>query len=243
MSDPLVSVVIPVYNSSHTIATTLVNLLTQTYKNFEIIVVNDGSDDTGKLERLLVKLGSAKIKYKIIDHGGVVKARMAGYREAKGELIAVQDADDLSLPDRLEKAVRYFKKNPTCDVYVHSLYVSLWDQEQQVLMRTKRTARKVSKESLLREQTVNGVPIFKRHVVEKKPLREETQHAYDWMTGLDWMYSGFNFGFEDIGLYEYVRRTNSLSERNEIDGKRAMALRKIKEIMKNEYNVDFQPKG
>lgn len=311
MENPLVSVVMPVYNSSHTIANAIMSIVTQTYNNWELIIVNDGSDDTEALERIIMRFNNEKIKYirlsentgvvnaqmtghnkakgdihtvqaaddlslptrlekgvenlkdkDVYVHGmyvntynnhheamrrlyrppfkGVVHARMAGYLSAKGELLAVQDADDASLPDRLEKAVRYFKTHEDIDVYCHSLLVSVMDEN--TLIRAHRASQEVLKEELLKEQGIVGVPIFKKHVIEKCPLREETKDAYDWMQHLDWMYSGFTYGFEDIALYEYVRRQDSLSERNEREGKREKALHKIKDIMKKQYNVEFTPK-
>lgn len=315
MKKPLVSVVMPCYNASSTVASAIMSIKTQTYENWELIIVDDGSDDSEQLREIVLRFNDPRIKLIPTDHGGVVHAqmvghenaegelqtvqaaddmslpnrlekgvehfaehdsdvfvhgmyvdtynahhramrriyrppfkgvvhtRMMGYLASKGELLAVQDADDASMPDRLEKAVRYFETHRHVDVYCHSLLVSVMDPVSNILMRAHRHSKKVLKKALLSEQGIVGVPIFKRKVINRCPLREETKDAYDWMMHLDWMYSGFRYGFEDIALYEYVRREGSLSERNEREGKRAKALKKIERIMKEEYDVEFKPKG
>lgn len=237
-----VSVVMPAYNASQTIASAIMSIKNQSHSDWELIIVNDGSDDTKELENIIMKFDDGRIIYKKIEHGGVVKARMTGYEIATGELLAVQDADDLSMPDRLEKAVSAFTQNPEIDVFVSSLYVSLWHEDKQAIVRSYRPVEKIKKESLLKAQTIPGIPVFRREVLEKKPLRIETQHAYDWMMYLDWVFSDFVCAGSHEALYEYVRHQNSLSERNEREGRRHESLLKIKDIMKDEYNVEFKPK-
>lgn len=238
---PLVSVVMPCYNASKTIASSIISIINQTYPKWELIIVDDGSDDIEITERIIEHLARPNIRLIKTEHQDVVGARMTGYKAAKGQLLAVQDADDLSLPDRLERAVAWFEKHPTHEVYCHSLYTSYWSPEHGALLRTYRKSVPVKKETLLKAQTVGGHPIFKKHVIKKCPLREETRHIYDWSFHLDWMFSGFKYGFDDVATYEYVRHQNSLSERNEKSGKRYESLLKMKEIMREEYEVEFTP--
>lgn len=107
--EPLVSVVIPTYNREATIQRALESIMGQTYKNIEIIVVDDGSsDNTVKKikeyedERIILLCQS--------EHGGANRARNYGIRYAKGEFIAFQDSDDEWLPDKLEKQICYMKQ-------------------------------------------------------------------------------------------------------------------------------------
>lgn len=238
---PLVSVVMPAYNASKTIASAVMSILTQTYEKWELIVVDDGSDDRKETERILARFSDLRIKFIRAPHGDVVRARMTGYNAAKGELMAVQDADDCSLPDRLQRAVEWFEKHPHTDVYCASLYTTLWDPTLNAIIRSYRASVVQKKETLLRAQSIMGHPVFRRKVIKKCPLREETRHAYDWMMHLDWMYSGFVYGFDSYASYEYVRRQNSLSERNEKNGKRHESLLKMQEILKKKYGVEFCP--
>ena len=102
---PLVSVVIPVYNRMDTIERSINSVLNQTYKNIEIIVIDDGSiDDTLKI---IEHLSISDIKVLKQNHGGANAARNLGISAAKGEFIAFQDSDDEWLPDKLEKQITY----------------------------------------------------------------------------------------------------------------------------------------
>ena len=105
----LFSVVIPLYNKADTIERTLRSVQAQKCRDFELIIVNDGSTDNS-LE--VVRALSNEIPLQIIDkpNGGVSSARNAGASAAKGRFIALLDGDDVWFPDhleRLKKAVSY----------------------------------------------------------------------------------------------------------------------------------------
>jgi glycosyltransferase involved in cell wall biosynthesis len=102
-SYPLVSVVIPMYNVENYIAETLESVLNQTYKNLEIVIVDDGSKDNSAsvVKEYLQKHNC--IKYIIQENSGVSIARNRGVAEATGEFIAFLDSDDLWLPEKLGK--------------------------------------------------------------------------------------------------------------------------------------------
>ena len=106
---PKVSIIIPSYNSAQYIVETLQSVFAQTYKNYEIIVVDDGSIDNTK-EVLRPYMG--KITYIYKENGGPASARNVGIKHAQGEYIAFLDSDDTWLPEKLEKQVDYLKKHP-----------------------------------------------------------------------------------------------------------------------------------
>ena len=97
---PNVSVIIPAYNAEAFIADTVQSVLDQTYQDFEIIVVDDGSKD-GTVAAL-EPFGS-RVHVHTQTNGGVARARNAGVALASGEFIAFLDADDLWLPQKLER--------------------------------------------------------------------------------------------------------------------------------------------
>ncbi len=105
---PLVSVIIPTYNSAHYIVEALESVFEQTFQDFEIIVIDDGSiDGTGEV---LKKYGE-RIRFLFQDNGGPASARNRGIRIARGEYIAFLDADDIWLPTKLEKQVGLFHQS------------------------------------------------------------------------------------------------------------------------------------
>lgn len=115
--NPLVSVIIPTYNRDLYLKQTIQSVLSQTYQNIEIIVVDDGTPN-GKNELLCKKFD--QVKYiKIENSGGPAKPRNIGIREAKGKYIAFVDDDDLWLPTKLELQVGILENNPTFGL-VHS---------------------------------------------------------------------------------------------------------------------------
>ena len=106
---PLVSVVIPAYNAGRTVDTALQSVFSQTYRNFEVIVVDDGStDDTA--ER--VAAWGSRVTLRRQTNAGPAAARNHAIRCASGDLIAFLDADDVWLPTKLARQVEYFEKYP-----------------------------------------------------------------------------------------------------------------------------------
>ena len=111
--NPKVSVIIPTYNSAQFIAEALESVFVQTYKDYEVIVVDDGSTDNTKE---VLKPYMSKIRYIYKENGGAASARNVGIKNARGEYIAFLDSDDLWLPEKLEKQMGYFEEHPQVDM-------------------------------------------------------------------------------------------------------------------------------
>ncbi len=111
-SNPLVSIVIPVHNGEKYIKEAIDSCTNQTYRNIEVIVVDDKSeDDTLKI----LKESGDKIKVIPIEkQNGLGNVINIGIRASKGQYIARMDADDVMYPTRLEKQVEYLESNPKC---------------------------------------------------------------------------------------------------------------------------------
>lgn len=108
MSAPLVSVVIPCYNASKFIRRTITSVLRNPYRPIEILVVDDGSKDDSReqVQKLAERFPEIRLLPK--ENGGVSSARNLGIREAKGDYVALLDADDLLYPDCMEKRMKVF---------------------------------------------------------------------------------------------------------------------------------------
>ncbi|EKP05238.1 glycosyltransferase-like protein, family 2 [Leptospira kirschneri str. 2008720114] len=113
-SIPIVSVIIPCYNYGKYIEQTIQSILKQSYKNWEIIVVDDGSNDEYTIE----KLKELKKKYTVIkiDKSGPAAARNIGIEAAKGEFILPLDSDDMIHPDYLLEAISAYEKKSSLGI-------------------------------------------------------------------------------------------------------------------------------
>lgn len=111
----MISVVIPLYNKEKSIASTLRTVLNQTFSDYEIVIVNDGSTD-GSVEEI-EKVQDDRIRLVHQPNAGVSAARNRGIEEAKGELIAFLDADDEWKPEYLATQYQLSLKYPECSVF------------------------------------------------------------------------------------------------------------------------------
>ncbi len=107
--NPKVSIVIPTYNREKIICKAIDSALSQTCKNLEIIIIDDGSTDNTKA--VLEKYGS-RLNYFYQDNKGISGARNTGINRSSGDYIAFLDSDDYWLPDKLEKQIALFLKYP-----------------------------------------------------------------------------------------------------------------------------------
>lgn len=114
-ASPAVSVIVPAYNAAHFIADALDSVFAQTYQDFEIVVVNDGSPDAPALERALAPYRD-RVTYIAQENGGPSRARNAAARAARGRYLALLDADDVWEPDYLASQVAALEADPSADV-------------------------------------------------------------------------------------------------------------------------------
>ncbi len=109
-----VSVIIPVYKVDNFIAATLQSVLDQTYKNFEILIIDDASPDNSI--GICQQFTDHRIKIIHQANRGLAGARNTGIRHAQGEYLAFLDGDDLWLPEKLEKQIAHLENSPTVGV-------------------------------------------------------------------------------------------------------------------------------
>lgn len=124
MSQPLVSVIIPTCNSAHYLPATLDAVFAQTWRDFEVLVVDDASTDDTE-----ASLSPYRERIRLLrrdERGGPARARNQALREARGEFIAFVDADDLWLPSKLERQVAWLQEHPD-DAVVFTDY-SVFDE-------------------------------------------------------------------------------------------------------------------
>lgn len=118
---PKVSIVIPVYNGSNYLIEAIDSALAQTYKNIEVVVVNDGSDDEGKTEAIATLYGN-KIRYFYKENGGVASALNLGIRNMIGEYFSWLSHDDVYYPNKVETQIKFLGENEDKNIVLYSDY-------------------------------------------------------------------------------------------------------------------------
>lgn len=103
-ANPLVSIIIPVYNGGNYLKDAIESALSQSYKNIEVIVVNDGSNDGGVVEKIALSYGD-KIRYLKKENGGVASALNTGIKSMNGEYFSWLSHDDIYYPNKIEASI------------------------------------------------------------------------------------------------------------------------------------------
>lgn len=177
---PLISVVIPVYNGEETIKQTLESVLEQTEEDFEIIIIDDGSQDSS-LEKIS-SIQDARLKVFKYPNAGVSISRNRGIAHASGEFIAFLDHDDLWTPNKLESQLKALQENPQAGVaYSWTDYI---DESGQFLRSGNRIAvtGDVYGKLLVRNFLENGSnPLIRRQaLIELGGFERTLSPADDW---------------------------------------------------------------
>ena len=110
MDAPRVSVLIGCWNNADTLHRAIDSILSQTVDDLELIVVDDGSTD--RTSEVVMKVSDPRLRYLPLGHIGISGSLNRGLREARGPIVAVQDADDWSLPQRLERELAILDGRP-----------------------------------------------------------------------------------------------------------------------------------
>ncbi len=135
-SNPTVSVVIPTYNRAHLTGTTLQSVLSQTYQDFELIIVDDGSIDN--TEEVVKAFTDERLRYIRMEKnsGTAGVPRNKGIEASRGEFIAFLDSDDEWLPEKLEKQINKFKSVPPEVGLIHSGFYIIREAEKRIIEST-----------------------------------------------------------------------------------------------------------
>src|SRR5215470_11833569 len=132
---PEVSVIIPSYNSVKYLRDALDSVLSQTFRDFEVLVIDDGStDDT----RVVIRRYGEAVRYIYQQNSGVAAARNRGISESRGQYVAFLDADDTWRQDKLEAQVTALRKNPRYQACYTAFTVVSSDLRPLCVTRSKR---------------------------------------------------------------------------------------------------------
>jgi glycosyltransferase involved in cell wall biosynthesis len=213
---PVVSVIIPAYQAARHIGETLDSVLHQTFKAYEIIVVNDGSPDTDDLERVLAPFGD-RVIYLKRENGGPAAARNTGIRAARGEYLAFLDSDDLYLPEHLQEQLGFMKSGGYDFTYCDALLFGHSPLAGHTFMELVPSEGEVTFETLLAAQCT---VITSTVVARKQPILDaglfDEKHTYivpaeDYDLWLRLAKRGTRMAFQQKPLIKHRKHAESLS--------------------------------
>lgn len=204
--DELISIIIPTYNRASSISKSVRSVLAQTYKNIEVIVVDDGSTDNTK--QLIENICDYRLKYINLDtNAGACNARNKGIEMAKGDYIAFQDSDDVWKIDKLEKQIYALKKNNVDLVFC--AYEKINEKKQIILPQLKEGY--VSRKELLRQSIVSTQTLLgKKKCFEKVKFDESMPRLQDYDITIR-LSKEFKFYFVQEALVEMNVGNDSIS--------------------------------
>jgi glycosyltransferase involved in cell wall biosynthesis len=211
---PGVSVIIPAYGVTQYIAGTLDSVFAQTYRDFEVIVVNDGCPDSAALEAAL-RPYRERIVYIRKENGGVSSARNVGIRAARAPLIALLDGDDTWLPDCLEVQTDYLRSHPHTDiVYADGMIFGDTPLADRSVMEFSPSRGEVSFESLMSLRctvTLTSVVARKAAILAVDGFDESLRRAEDFDLWLRAAHAGARISYHRRLLFRYRQRATGLS--------------------------------
>jgi glycosyltransferase involved in cell wall biosynthesis len=216
---PKVSVIIPSYNTATLIGDALDSVLAQTYRDFEIITVNDGSPDTPELERVLERYRE-RIVYLKQENRRACGARNNAIRHAGGEYLAFLDSDDSWMPTYLEEQIRRLDADSSLDmIYCDCLIEADGLQAGKTHMQMCPSQGPVTFESLLLEKCqppISGTVVRRQALINAGLFDESLKMCDDFEMWLRLAYHGARISFHS-GVLGRIRigRADSLSASNE----------------------------
>ena len=210
---PRVSVIIPTYNCAQFLGRTIESAFKQTYRDFEIIVVDDGSTDETK--SVVTSYGTS-LRYIHQPNQGASVARNVAVSQSSGEFIAYLDADDVWNPEKLARQIEYLDAHPACG-FVHTEVSVIDEQDHMVYLRfNQETGRAVPQGRCLRDVLMRS-HIQTLTVVERRRSFEEAGSfdlrlpvAQDYLHWILVVLHGYEVGYLPDPLGQYRWRTGSL---------------------------------
>lgn len=227
------SVIIPLYNGAKYIGRTLDSVVTQTFRDFEIVLVNDGSpDNVGEVvKKYIAEHPGIKFIYMEQKNKGLGGARNTALKNSSGQIICLLDQDDIWYPQKLEKIDRAYNEDPSADVVSHDIIV--FENGVKSVFRTgpaffDMARALIFKGNLLRTPSVS----FKKALIEKTgPFTEDRRLLHlveDYDMWLRMAFAGAKFVFVPEVLAEYRVHDGNFSTSD---------ISSLKTMMEGEKNV------
>jgi glycosyltransferase involved in cell wall biosynthesis len=247
MNSGIISIIVTCYNQEYSIQTTLKSVLSQTYANWECIIIDDGStDDSAKVIKQFIK-EDERFSYIYQDNTGVSKARNTGFTLAKGDYINFLDGDDTFLPEKLEKQLQVFKKYP--EIFICICDHQYFDEHKNTYAYYKFEPIKERPLEQLIYGWHNGVafpphaPLYKRSLwsLNEIPFPEDyTYRCEDWVFNvLVALKEKPYYWLEDILCNYHMATGNFTSDTKNLSKASIRAAYYLNPLIPKNYQIDF----
>ncbi len=227
MRNPKVTVLMSVYNGEKYLREAINSILNQTFKNFEFLIINDGSTD--KTEELLKYYNDPRVKiYTNKKNIGLTKSLNTGLKIAKGEYIARQDADDISMPERLTKELNFLSEHPNYGIVGTS--VKIIDEKNEII----RSVVQPTKDRQIRELLkIDNCINHGSAMIRKTALNEVGQYDENMLRSQDyelWLRISKRYLLANLPelLYCWRKHEDNIAARNLVEQKLFVALAIVK---------------
>jgi glycosyltransferase involved in cell wall biosynthesis len=200
--EPRVSVVLPVYNRAHLLERSLGSILAQTYRDFQVIVVDDASTDN--TSEVVEQFRDPRVRYlRHQNNKGAPGSRNTGIMNAKGEFVAFQDSDDEWKPDKLAKQMARFDADPRLTVVYSGVLRHDDDRLTYIPDRHIKKREGDISHALLRENFVSTVTLIvrRRGLLEVGGFVEDLPRFQDWELAIR-LSQAYSFGLVDEPLVD-----------------------------------------
>ncbi len=218
IGDPKVTVLMPVYNGAQYLHEAIDSILNQTFADFEFLIINDGSTD-GSLD-IIKSYNDNRIKLVNNETNlGIVETLNKGIKQARGKYIARMDCDDISMPERLEKQVKFLEVNPEISVVASHIILidkngkefDYWKQDMET-----RTVKEISHFLAIENCIAHPTVMMDRSVVSIIGYNKRFKNSEDWALWLILIAAGYKIAKLDEIHLKYRIHTGSISVKHNL---------------------------
>ncbi len=244
MENPLVTVLMPVYNGEKYLREAIESILNQTFTDFEFLIINDGSTDNTK--EIILSYNDKRIRYienetniKLID------TLNKGIKLAKGKYIARMDCDDISLPKRLEKQVDFMERNP--DITVCGTHLKTIGSGIASVWKTAETQEEIICNMLFNSPMNHPTVVFRKEELgDYLYYSKDYPHAEDYEL---WFRLSERFKLANLDSAQYLYRIHSEQVTSKFDKIKIESANKVRKSLllkilpdANEDEIEFHLK-
>lgn len=227
-----ISIIIPVYNNEE-IGKCIDSILAQDYKDFELIIINDGSKDNTEKVCLDYSKKDERIKIKTVENGGVSKARNIGIKEANGEYIVFIDSDDIITENYLSNLL---SKNPNEKKLVRT-GIKFVDKNKEKTENINITNIEQYKNDVVTGKIQGFIVayIFNRKTIGKIRFNEKISFMEDILFLLEYLDKIEEIEYADNSFYKYINNMESVTKKQVFKEKIYINIKEVFDILINNY--------